>query len=195
MQTGQCSRRPVHERRSGGHHHGVHLQAVVLGELGKRSQSPVCEPPTIRLRDQPRGSAPRSRNRARSASLCAMPSRELVAFGPTVVTATTISRGQSAGAAICSQTVVAPRFVSSTTPPSRDRGADPEPDRAISARRWGSSCRPSAPAPAVTSAAKPDADEARPAPVGKSLRELDLRATRHASLPAQQIEAGGDAPR
>ena len=41
-------------------------------------------------------------------------------------TATTISSGQAAGAATCSQTVVESWLVSSTTPPSRERGADPE---------------------------------------------------------------------
>src|SRR5262245_59687577 len=57
-------------------------------------------------------------------------------------------------------------------PPKIERAADPEPRRARIDSSRGESARPAAREAATASAAKPDADDASPDAVGKSLRLL-----------------------
>src|SRR5262245_6967185 len=103
-----------------------------------------------------------------------MPLREPTSFSPLAVTAMTTSSGHSplcsSGSAKLSLPSRAEPACISTKPPKIERAADPEPCRATMLRSRGPSVRPSAASAARTSAAKPDAEDASPAPVGKLLR-------------------------
>src|SRR5690606_33819283 len=104
-----------------------------------------------------------------------MPPVEATGLGPDCTTATSIVRSQwSWGAMGRALSVSAP---SSTKPPNRERAADAELCRATELRITGSRVPPRAWLAAIASAAKPEALEASPAAVGKSLK-LTTRARR-----------------
>src|SRR5205823_9961966 len=87
--------------------------------------------------------------------------------------ATRSCSGQCSGGAIDSANESSSRSPAyhSTKPPGTERAAEPEPRRARRlSSRWDKS-RPSAHAVAHVSAAKPEADEAMPAAIGKLLRD------------------------
>src|SRR5262245_7974875 len=102
-----------------------------------------------------------------------MPSVEPTDFGPAAVTATSIVHGRCPGGA--TRSAAAAEASAMPQPPYTERAADADEARA-SALTWSSgSSRPAARLAASASAAKPEALEASPAAVGKSLT-LDTRA-------------------
>src|SRR5690606_30780031 len=118
-----------------------------------------------------------------------MPSPEPTSFSPRAAIATTTSSGHSLAARIGSAKLSLPSGALpaciSTKPPKIERAAEPEPRLARRLNSVGESVRPSAAAPAPTSAANPDAEDASPAPVGKLLRlttraraDVDRKSTR-----------------
>src|SRR5690625_6727272 len=94
-----------------------------------------------------------------------MPRRESTALGLLSVTATTTSSGQPAASSRGRATASLPSSRSpaliSTKPPKMERAAEPEPRRASSESLAAGRVRPKLPAAAVTSAAKPEAEDAR----------------------------------
>ena len=80
-----------------------------------------------------------------------------------------------------------------TKPPKIERAAEPEPRRASSDSSRGGSSRPAARVAATASAAKPDADEARPEAVGKRLCEVTRARVAIAGAVAHEIEELRDA--
>ncbi len=125
-----------------------------------------------------------------------MPLREPTSFSPLAVIAIATSSGHSAAPSSGSAKLSAPSGARpaciSTKPPNSDRAAEPEPRRASTLSSRGGSFRSRAPAAAITSAAKPDAEDARPAPVGKLFELVDARARTDARALAKQVEACGN---
>ena len=104
-----------------------------------------------------------------------MPSVDPTALRARDVIPTTTRRGQASGASSSRATHRPSRSDSVPKPPTMDRPAEPEPRRAHSERASRSSPSPRALSMAVTRAAKPEADDARPQPAGKLLALVTAR--------------------
>lgn len=108
-----------------------------------------------------------------------MASREPISFGPSSIVTTTMAIG-GAGTVSANEAWSSPAC-HTDTPPGIDRVAEPEPRRASRESSRGDRSRPYASAAATARAAKPDALEASPAPVGTVFSETT---TARASDPA-----------
>jgi len=95
-----------------------------------------------------------------------MPSVDPTSFARVEVTATTTSSGHRKRSNTGRNEVPSAATASSTKPPTSDLGADHEHRRATSASSAKLRGSSSSALTAVTNAAKPDADDAKPAAVG-----------------------------
>ena len=111
-----------------------------------------------------------------------MPAVDETRFASREVIATTTDSGQSAASRIGSANASLPSGAvpacSSTKPPKIERAADPEPRRARIDSSLAVASTPAAAQAATARAANPEADDARPAPVGKLLVEVTVAAER-----------------
>jgi hypothetical protein len=178
VQDGQGGAVPVEQRRHGGEHAGVHLEGAVLHRGAEGGEVAGGERLARRRRGRPRRCRPTRGSRARCRR-CAASRRSIRPAFCRGRCARSRGAGPSdprgaAGARSSRGRRLARRAPGGRTRPTasarrtRSRGG-----RGSTARRDRWCSRPNAPAAAIVSAANPEADDARPAAVGRWLVDDD----------------------